>query len=418
MQDLYVLGKNVVTVAAYDASSACADVSSWAFVAVHTLTEARMLWVTMRENSRLFFVHWRQLSLQYLQVFSHASDTASAELSPSPTFVIVTEWLPLLDATADQSQSHHMWAMAASAGIRTVVIARDCEGSYRSFPGGIQNRSAVQSLMHYLNSQPSVQVVCDSDRSSVQRALQGSHVEAILSVSKQWSWPHKESTSEAWVTSLLSANPSARLTYFITEAESTCPASNTFLTDTYNYHFQERLLSQMNTLSLADAFLASNGIDADYIRSEFSGLPIAEATRVQRWWYESKLTRSPSLKLVMRDLGDGEKERSVTVTDSDAFEEYVATTQQRQPRAPPPSSSILFMGCPHPPNVAGVAWFLLRVLPLIDTKCPQAKARVLINHNTTSVFATKAREIILGEIAADLSLMSTDSVLFPPNVEW
>jgi hypothetical protein len=165
-QDLYVRGKNIVSVVAYDASSACADASSWAFMAVHTLTEARLLWVTMRENSRLFFAHWRQLSLQYLQVFSRAPDTLS-HVTPAPTFVMVTEWLPLLDATADQSQSHHMWAMAASAGIRTVVIARDCEGSFRSFPGGIQNRSAVSSLMNYLNSQPSVQVVCDSDRSSV-----------------------------------------------------------------------------------------------------------------------------------------------------------------------------------------------------------------------------------------------------------
>jgi hypothetical protein len=416
-QDLYVLGKNVVSVVAYDASSACADVSSWAFMAVHTLTEARLLWVTMRENSRLFFAHWRQLSLQYLQVFSRAPVTLS-HVTPAPTFVMVTEWLPLLDATADQSQSHHMWAMAASAGIRTVVIARDCEGSFRSFPGGIQNRSAVSSLMDYLNSQPSVQVVCDSDRSSVQRALQDSHVEAILSVSKQWSWPHKESTSEAWVTALLSSNPSARLTYFITEAESTCSASNTFLTDTYNYHFQERLLSQMNTLSLADAFLASNSIDADYIRSEFSGLPIADATRVQRWWYESKLTRSPSLKFVMRDLGGGERERGVLVTDSEAFDDYVAATQQRRPRAPPASSTILFMGCPHPPNVAGVAWFLLRVLPLIDINCPQARARVLINHNSTSVFATKAREIVSGDLAADASLLSPDAVLFPSNVEW
>jgi hypothetical protein len=308
--------------------------------------------------------------------------------------------------------------MAASAGIHTVVIARDCEGSYRSFPGGIQNRSAVQFLMGYLNSQPSVQVVCDSDRSSIQRALQGSHIEAILSVSKQWSWPHKESTSEAWVTSLLSANPSARLTYFITEAESTCSASSTFLTDTYNYHFQERLLSQMNTLSLADAFLASNGIDADYIRSEFSGLPIADATRVQRWWYESKLTHSPSLKLVMRDVGGGEQERGGVVTDSDAFEEFVAARQMQQPRAPPATSTILFMGCPHPPNVAGVAWFLLRVLPLINTNCPEARARVLINHNSTSVFATKAREVVAGDLAADASPLTADAVLFPPNVEW
>jgi hypothetical protein len=414
-QDLYVRGKNVVSIVAYDASSACADVSTWAFFAVHSLSEARILWVTLRENSRLFFLHWRQLSLQYLQVFSEAT---SSEASPNPTFVIVTEWLPLLDATADQSQSHHMWAMAASAGIRTVVIARDCEGSYRSFPGGIQNRSAVESLMSYLNSQPSVQVVCDSDRSSIRRALQGSHVEAILSVSKQWSWPHKESTSEAWVTSLLAANPLARLTYFITEAESTCAASNTFLTDTYNYHFQERLLSQMNTLSLADAFLASNSIDADYIRSEFSGLPVADNTRVQRWWYESYLKQSPSLKLVMRNLGSGEKERDVIVTDSDAFEDYVAATQQRQPRAPPASSTILFMGCPHPPNVAGVAWFLLRVLPLINASCPQARARVLINHNSTSVFATKAREIVSGDLGGDASLLIADAVLFPSNVEW
>jgi hypothetical protein len=120
----------------------------------------------------------------------------------------------------------------------------------------------------------------------------------------------------------------------------------------------------------------------------------------------------------MRDLGDGEKERSVFVTDSDAFEDYVATTQQRQPRTPPASSIILFMGCPHPPNVAGVAWFLLRVLPLIDSKCPQARARVLINHNSTSVFATKAREIISGDIAAESSLTSADAILFPPNVEW
>ena len=418
-QDLYGRGKNVVSIVAYDSDSACADVSTWAFIAVHSLSEARTLWVTLRENSRLFFAHWRQLSLQYMQVFSQASEAASNEsLRPKPTFVIVTEWLPLLDATADQSQSHHMWAMAASAGIHTVVIARDCEGSYRSFPGGIQNRSAVQFLMGYLNSQPSVQVVCDSDRSSIQRALQGSHIEAILSVSKQWSWPHKESTSEAWVTSLLSANPSARLTYFITEAESTCSASSTFLTDTYNYHFQERLLSQMNTLSLADAFLASNGIDADYIRSEFSGLPIADATRVQRWWYESKLTHSPSLKLVMRDVGGGEQERGVVVTDSDAFEEYVAATQRQQPRAPPATSTILFMGCPHPPNVAGVAWFLLRVLPLINTNCPEARARVLINHNSTSVFATKAREVVAGDLAADASPLTADAVLFPPNVEW
>ena len=417
-QDLYVRGKNVVSIVVYDADSACADISSWSFIAVSSLNEARMLWVKLRENSRLFFVHWRQLSLQYLQVFSRASDMDFSESRPAPTFVIVTEWLPLLDATADQSQSHHMWAMAASAGIRTVVIARDCEGSYRSFLGGIQNRSAVQSLMSYLNSQPTVQVVCDSDRSSVQRALQGTHVEAILSVSKQWSWPHKESTSEAWVSSLLSANPFARLTYFITEAESTCSSSNTFLTDTYNYHFQERLLSQMNTLSLADAFLASNGIDADYIRSEFSGLPVADATRVQRWWYESKLSRSPSLKLVLRDAGTGELERGVIVTDSDAFDDYVAATQQRQRRSPPASSTILFMGCPHPPNVAGVAWFLLRVLPLIDGICPQARPRVLINHNSTSVFASKAREIVAGDIAADASGLNADSVLFPSNVEW
>ena len=417
-QDLYVRGKNVVSVAAYDASSSCADISSWSFIAVRSLAEARALWVTLRENSRLFFAHWRQLSLQYLQVFPRASDSASSVSSAAPTFVIVTEWLPLLDATADQSQSHHMWAMAASAGIHTVVIARDCEGSYRSFPGGIHNRSAVHSLMAYLNSQPTVRVVCDSDRSSVQRALQGSRIEAILSVSKQWSWPHKESTSEAWVTSLLAASPSARLTYFITEAESTCEASSTFLTDTYNYHFQERLLSQMNTLSLADGFLASNAIDADYIRSEFTGLPIADSTRVQRWWYESKLVRSPSLKLVMRDLGGGEKERGVVVADSDAFEDYVAATQQRQPRAPPASPIILFMGCPHPPNVAGMAWFLLRVLPLIDASCPQARARVLINHNSTSVFASKAREVVSGDLAADGSSVPADAVLFPPNVEW
>jgi hypothetical protein len=416
-QDLYARGKNVVSIAVYDAFSACADVSSWVFIAVHSLSEARTLWVTLRENTRLFFAHWRQLSLQYLQVFPDASDVTSAE-AKRPTFVIVTEWLPLLDATADQSQSHHMWAMAASAGVNTVVIARDCEGSYRSFPGGIQNRSAVQSLMSYLNSQPTVQVVCDSDRASVQRAMQGSHIEAILSVSKQWSWPHKESTSEAWVTSLLAANPSARLTYFITEAESTCATSNTFLTDTYNYHFQERLLSQMNTLSLADAFLASNGIDAEYIRSEFSGLPVADNTRVQRWWYESKLAQSPSLKLVMRDMGGGKKERDVIVTDSDAFEEYVAATQKQQPRTPPTSSTILFMGCPHPPNVAGVAWFLLRVLPLINANCPQAHARVLINHNSTSVFATKAREVVSGDLVADSSPLTADAVLFPSNVEW
>lgn len=194
-QDLYVRGKNVVSIVVYDARSACADISSWSFIAVSSLNEARMLWVKLRENSRLFFVHWRQLSLQYLQVFPKPSNPALPESTPIPTFVIVTEWLPLLDATADQSQSHHMWAMAASAGVHTVVIARDCEGSYRSFPGGIQNRSAVQSLMSYLNSQPSVQVVCDSDRSSVQRALHGTHIDAILSVSKQWSWPHKESTS-------------------------------------------------------------------------------------------------------------------------------------------------------------------------------------------------------------------------------
>lgn len=143
-QDLYVRGKNVVSIVVYDADSACADISSWSFIAVSSLNEARMLWVKLRENSRLFFVHWRQLSLQYLQVFSRASDMDFSESRPAPTFVIVTEWLPLLDATADQSQSHHMWAMAASAGIRTVVIARDCEGSYRSFLGGIQNRSAVQ----------------------------------------------------------------------------------------------------------------------------------------------------------------------------------------------------------------------------------------------------------------------------------
>jgi hypothetical protein len=417
-QDLYLRGKNIISIVVYDLMSPCSDVSSWSFIATRSLTEARRLWVTLRENSRWFFVHWRQLSLQYLQIFSHTSDLTTSESSFTPTFVIVTEWLPLLDASADQSQSHHMWAMAASAGIPTVVIARDCEGSYRSFPGGFQNRSAVQFLMSYLNSQPSVQVVCDSDRSGIRRALQSSHIEAILSVSKQWSWPHKESTSEAWVTSLLCANPSARLTYFITEAESTCSASSTFLTDTYNYHFQERLLSQMNTLSLADAFLASNGIDAEYIRSEFSGLPVADETRVQRWWYESQLKRSPSLKLVMRDVGGGVQERGVVVTDSDAFEEYVAATQQRQPRAPPASSTILFMGCPHPPNVAGVSWFLLRVLPLIERQCPEARARVLINHNSTSVFAAKARDVVAGDLSASGSRLTVDSVLFPSNVEW